>query len=477
MSLLDPIARGPHRFDAAEAIEGPPAVETRRDSIENFFSGLGSTSDKGQAARPRLWAPALNDRELMALYDHNGLARKIVDFWPGMATRKGWTVPELPDEDQRLDVWGRVADAMTWASLFGGAALLLVTTDDVPPDFRGRPVEWLAQPLDLARVQRVDALQVFDALEANPLQYNTDVRSLDYRQPLLWSITADGIRARVHASRVIHFRGAGRPPSQQRGGWSRSTNMPDASYLQAIWDQIRDLTSVMQGGATLAQEMREHVIKIAGLQEKLLGNEAGSLKQRLGFMGMFRGPLGATVIGEGDTYETRANPVTGFAELSSEFKAMLSAVTRIPQMQLFGEAPSGLANDGEGNHESLRQAVSDFQERQRGPLTKLYRAIYSAKNGPTRGKEPEGWFIRFNALSEPSDVQVAELRKKVAETDALYHSIGVYSPRDVAISRFGPDGWSLEMQPVEPPDEDEVLERQLAEALAEEERLAAEVTP
>lgn len=473
-SLLSPIAQGPFRTDA---LDEPAPMEVRRDSISNPMTDLGSFADKGQAARPRQWSLHLNDRERLSLYTTNGLAKKIVDFYPVRATRKGWVVAGLEDEDQRLGTWTKFRQAFIWARLDGGAVGLPVTIDDVPDEFRSRPLDWLAQPLDLDRVQRVTALQVFDAQQAQPLQYDEDIQSETYGLPLMWSITAPGIRARVHASRVIHFRGIIRPPSQQRGGFGRSSTMPDDSVLQAIWDQIRDLTSVMQGGAHLAQEMRQHVLKIANLQEKLVGNEVGGLQWRLGLMARMRSMLGMDIIGEGDTYEVKANPVTGFQELSAEFKAMLSAVSNIPQMQLFGESPTGLANDGEGNHESLRQAISDYQEEQRETLTRFYRILFRAKEGPTRGREPKSWAIVYQPLDEPDAKKVAEVREIYMRVDAGNIASGIYSPQDAAISRYGKDGFQTEILPVEPPDEDAALELAVEAARVEAERLAAEEEP
>jgi 2'-5' RNA ligase len=82
-------------------------------------------------------------------------------------------------------------------------------------------------------------------------------------------------------------------------------------------------------------------------------------------------------------------------------------------------------------------------------------------------------FTTFSRCAEllgqaPQQVtEVAELRHRVAETDALYLDRGVYGPDAVATSRFGEDGWSLDLDAVEVPDPDDAaVEAAVAEALA-----------
>jgi len=164
--------------------------------------------------------------------------------------------------------------------LDGGAVAVMITEDDVPRAFRRDPYLWLREPLDLKRVGKLHALQVFDALEATPLAWETDITSPRYREVRLWSITADGLTAWVHGSRVLHFRGAERPPSEARGTWFSMTNMPDDSVIQALWDDLSRLSQTMAGGATLAQELRERVLKLANLPA--LATEVGAFALALG---------------------------------------------------------------------------------------------------------------------------------------------------------------------------------------------------
>jgi phage-related protein (TIGR01555 family) len=261
--------------------------------------------------RPNPWSIPLGDHELSALYANNGMARRIVDLLPSRATRRGWTVPDVDAaEHKRLRAWERCREAMIWARLHGGAVLLMVTEDDVPAAWRRRGSDWLQQPLELERVGKLHALQVFDAAEATPQAFEESIASPNYRMPRLWSLSGPGWYGTVHASRVVHFRGARRPPSEARR--SSSNVMPDASVLQHAWDEIRRLTETMQGGAVLAQELRESVLKVSGLAAKQTGDEATALQTRLSMMSRTKALLGLILVGENDEYENRGNAPTGF---------------------------------------------------------------------------------------------------------------------------------------------------------------------
>lgn len=458
-----------HLDDAADdpglVVYEPPGH--RSDSVANPLTGLGGFNDKGAVGRPNPWVMPLTDDELRTLYTSNGVARRIVDIIPSRATRRGWTCPDVPaTEDKRLRTWTRNREAMSMARLHGGAVLLMVTEDDIPRQFRARPEEWLREPLDLERVGALHALQVFDALEARPMLWDEDVRSPGFRMPRIWSIAAAGFRAEVHASRVVHFRGARRPPSETR--WGRTNTMPDDSVLQGVWDEIRRLTETMQGGAVLAAELRESVLKISGLAQKATGDEAGALQARIALMQRTKSMLGTVMIGENDEYQNLGNAPTGFADLSDAAKSMLAAVTGIPEVVLFGATPGGLNTDGDSAWEGFRQLVSDYQETQREELEQLYTVIYAAQDGPTAGQIPDEWALEFASLDEPDEQALALLRKTVAETDAIYMGQGVYGPEEVAVSRFGEEGWSMELEavPVPDPEADARLEAELAAQVA-----------
>jgi phage-related protein (TIGR01555 family) len=448
-------------------------------SIVNAITGLGGTEDKGAVARPNTMRIPLSDAELAALYLHNGIARRIVDVVPAEATRKGWTVTAAPeaaggkrptvdaaaDEDRRLEVAPTMAEAWSLARLWGHSIVLMVTDDEIPAQFRDDPAAWLVQPLDMRRVRRVLALQVFDALESWPVEYDADVRSRTFRDPLIWGLapsipgvtssTAGRTPTAVHASRVLYFRGRLRPPSlRHSAGHSISGGRSlDDSELQAVYDEVRNLAQTMAGGATLAQELRESVLKVSGLRGLATADQAREVAARMRLMARAKSMLGMIILGEADEYANNSNPPTGFRELSTEAQAMLSAVTGIPLTILFGHAPAGLSTDDKSGRQSWDRVIRAQQENKLAPhLVTLYNVIFGARQGPTKGTAPVDVRPKFRALLEESDGEIAGTRKAVADADAIYLDRGVISAEQVA-GRFGPNGFQLDLPPSIEPDE------------------------
>lgn len=461
-----------------DTIDG--ATVLRYDSsIANPYTRLGTTADKGAAGRPNSAAWPLTDEELLILHALNGIARRIVELPAYRATRKGWTVPDIPaTEDKRLDTWAVCRRAIALARLWGGAAVLMVTEDDVPRRFRprygGDPYLWLQQPLDLRRVGKLRTLQVFDAFEAEPWLYDEDILSPTFRQPLLWRISSNRWFGLVHASRIAWFRGNERPPSQARDGvWARN-RMPDDSVLQVGWDSLRRLVETMNAGSVLAAEFKEAVIKLAGLAGKATGDQAELVDQRLEIMAEGRDLLGVTVIGDGDSYESKIHNPSGFTQLSEPMMRMAAADFGWPQSLLFGDGPGGLATDDKGGREQERQIMSDVQEQHRGPILRLYEVQYAAQDGPTRGITPPEWDIEFAPLDEPDEKAQAEVLKIVAETDEINIRSGVYGPQTVAEQRYSAEGFVLELRDIPIPDPDAEADKEIERA---ERLLAARAAP
>ena len=446
-----------HRWDAA--------------SVVNSLTGLGGINDKGAAARPNIQRSPLTDVELASLYVQGGIAQKVIRIIPEEMTRKGWNVtdnttdPELmKEEDRRLMSRSRIQEAATWGRLFGTSLILMVTDEDIPAEFSGKETRWLREPLDLSRVKSLQALQVFDGCEVSPVEYERNPRNTGYREPSLWSLTpvstGGGIipGTVVHASRVLVFRGTRRPPSVRLGGLGGSlsavgTQSLDDSVLQHMWDAIRNLEQVSAAGAVLAQEIRENVLRVGGLEALVTSDQKTAVENRIRLMAKMKNLLGMVMLGKDDEFTSTVHNPSGFSQLSGEAQAMLSAVSDIPQTILFGHTPAGLSTDNQSGRQAFDRKIANEQARIRPELERMYGVIFAAKEGPTGGQVPDSWKLEFLPLDELTQTEEATIRKTTADTDAIYLDRGVLSPERVESSRFGPDGYQFEIQPEEEGDE------------------------
>lgn len=459
LALPGPVVGGrPHPVDADPT--RTQLVECRADSsLYNPLTQMGGGLDKTSAAVP-VRAPLLTGDQLQALHVHNALSRRIVEIIPKRATAKGWTIPELGDEEQRLDIASKLREAWIWGRLYGGGGLLMVTEDDVPASFgmRSDRNAWRREPLDVQRVGRIVALHVFDGRSMSPVEYDRDIRSPDFRKPSIWHLNSEEWVGEVHASRLLFFGGATVDPSHRIYGRVPDLDLPTISVLQHAWDQIRHLTETAASGAKLAQEISQAVFKVEGFGEIASGSDRPAFTNRMRFMNAARGIWNALVMGSKDSYELHNQSVSGFGELPEGARLMVSMATGIPEQELFHTTPAGLNADGDAGKESWRQTLQDEQEGIRPQIERLGLVLLAAQDGPTGGRVPDYPERRatFHPLDEPSAMEEAQARVLHAEADAKWIEIGAMTGAHVARSRFGPNGYSDDLLPFDPAE----LERQ-----------------
>lgn len=451
-----PIAAPP----MATVLAGPrKSIRERVDSIRNTFLGIGD--DKVQAGRPDVYRIPLSDDELSAIWRYGGHARRFVELPPADATRKGWTVKagedavtDLDKEHQRLNLFANVCEADTWGRLRGGGYILMVTTDDrTATKFETNAAGWTREPLDLRRVRSLDNLVVFDKREVTPIEVDNDIGSPTFGRPLRYRISANvggryGSGLEVHASRLLYFWGS-RLPRQDRL-WNYGV---DDSVLQSVWDQMRNTATLSHSIAAIVAEMRISVLKMRDLSDVQVADEAAYFDYRMRELAKHKSVVNTVLLGDGEEYQHVSGTVAGMAELKATTQQDLQAVTGMPEQVWLGSAPGGLNTDGDSHRQLWANVISSYQTVKLEPiLVPFYRVLFAAQEGPWKGVAPDGWALKFNPLDELTENGVADLRKKVAETDAIYIMAGVLDPARVARARFGERGWQMDI----PPDDSEV---------------------
>lgn len=428
---LDPVTDA--RADAA-----PVASAYSGAAVINQISGLGGTSDSGQAARPNLRRLLLSDPELEALYRDTVYGR-LCEMMPDYATQRGWAVSDgtplvdpLADRMEALGVADAIARADALARGYGYAALWLVTDDDAAT---------IADPLDLSTIRTIHALHALSFRECNPVAWDTDVKSRRMGKPARYSVCPNNVGRSytVHASRLIILTGDPTIPSQA-GDWREG-----APLAWRWWDALRDLMSTSAAAARAAQELSVGVFRLANLAAQSTGDQASSFATRMALLNMGKSVANSMVITAGEEYKRESIPATGFQGLSDSARTMLSLVTGYPEQLLYGTAPGGLSSDGDSWWRSWTNTVAAYQTRRYlAPLRRIVRALYAE-----RGGEPEKWSIDFLPLGALDDKARAEIRSLTVQSDATEIASGVLAPDEVR-ERYATGRYEIELQPRAP---------------------------
>lgn len=430
----------------------------RTDSYFNALSKLGGNYDKRAGAR---FVPGilLDDVTLDNLFHFNDLAATICSEYPSEALRQGFavTIPDdldladtLKNRLEEMSVKSLMQDAATWGRVFGDACIFIGADD-------GQDV---SKPLDYARVKAVRYLSVYDKRDfvidryyTNPLlpKFNTpEIYTLQRISPIRGTVApgVDAMGIRIHESRLVWLHGS--PTSRQKlsenAGWHHSVLIKPNEVL-------RDFEMTWAGAAHLMQEASVGVYKVKGLLE-VLSSEAGSagLQRRFEVIDQGRSVARSTVVdADGEGYERVATTFTGVPDMLDRFAGRLAAAAKIPVTRLMGEAPAGLNATGEGDTRSFYDRVKAYQtDDLQGGLERIVKCFLAEALGGltpatdgTEGNEPE-WSITWPSLYQPTEKEKAEIRKIVADTDAVYIGQGVLDPAEVTLSRFGESGWSME---------------------------------
>jgi len=435
----------------------------RNDGWVNLFTGVGTSKDRRTASAFH-HTILLTEQELLDLYRENGFARKIIDLPAGEMMRAGFEV--TGDDEQevntRLDELKgaiEIKRLIRWGKLYGGAIMVIGLDDGLELD----------KPVNPSGIRNVIFLKVFDRWRVSwsTVDLCTDTNNPLYGQPeYYWVSPASGTPFRIHESRTLKMEGADIPELARlnNGGWSDSV-------ITGNYHQIRALGEVYDDIEGIVGDFEQGVLTIQNLQELIASGQEAVVKKRLELIDLSRHVLNTTLLDEREKYEKVTSTVTGLPDLMDRFGQALSAVACIPFTLLFGRSAAGLNATGENDVRQWYDNIAVEQVEQLRPqLERLVRYIMLAKDGAFGGRELPQWKIKFNPLWQQTDKEIADTRKTVAETDAIYITNSVVDPAEIAISRFGGEDYStdttLAVERVEPDTQPDIVAKEAKEAEA-----------
>jgi uncharacterized protein len=314
------------------------------------------------------------------------------------------------------------------ARLYGGSILLLGAVDGQAPEAK----------LNINRIEKLSCLTVLDRWQLSIAKTFDNPLAPDFGRPELYRInpaTATGRSGTVHASRVIRFDGAWLPDRvrAQNQGW-------DDSIFVSINENLKQFGISIQSAAVLFQDFITKTLKIPNLAQLIADGEEAVLMARIQYAVGQMSSLGISLIGDNEEFDKVQTPITGLVELLDKFMDLTAAAAGLPKTRLFGQQLGTLAGAGETTRDYY-DGVKSFQEKiLRAPITRIIDLLLAEE----KGAGARDYSFEFAPLWQPTDKELAETRKIQAETDQIYIMNTVLDPAEVAVSRFGPDGYSME---------------------------------
>lgn len=457
-------------------IEAAKRFTYQVDGWANFITGLGVGGRDKSAHNIFITAREPTREEVEDLYRGDAVAARIVDVLPGDMVREWFQLQVagdgedgkaidpadanqiavgVQDELRRLRARVEIKKALRWARLYGGSVVVIGMDEG----------DNMEAPVSPDQIKRVSWLKALHRYKVSPGANVRDVQSEFFGRPEFYTIhnakvgeaggPGETTNMRVHASRILRFDGVEVPEDSRRLFTDRWSD----SVLMRALDALTDYQMSYRATSSLVHDFSQAVWGIPALHDLIASNQENLITRRIFIQDFARSIVNATMVDStaGETFERKATPVTGLADLLDRQSIRLSTVTGMPLTLLTGVTPKGFATEdksGEANWDDV--VKSEQEEKLRPELEKLIGYILASREGPTGGRVPATWSIEFNALVQQTELEKAQLRLTVAQADALNIDRDVYSPDEAADSHYTSEGFVVDV----------TLDRETREAFA-----------
>lgn len=411
-------------------------MDKNLDGYMNAFLGYGTrnrdpfrhTHYRTRGSGMQYWS------EFEDLFTESGLVKKIIKAPVDEALRTGFTLRDGESGlEQNADVQSLLEDknfkskfssALSWDRLYGGGVILLMLDDG------GN----LTDPVNENSLKRLDHMEVFDAMDVNPLCYYEDPSDSRYGYPRSYTIIGyHGNSFDVDASRLLVFNGSliSNRKRRERNGWG-------GSVLEQVLEELTHYQMSHHFANVALERLSQSTIKFAGLAE-LLSTDFGekAVQRRLQMIDMSRGMMNTIALDAEDDYDLKNISLSGVKDVLDDFEISLCSAADIPATILFGRSPSGLNSSGESDLENYYNMVERIQELKIRPqLSRLLHLLN--KCSEYNLNLPDAYTIEFNPLWNPTAEEraktkqiEADARAKEAQAAATYIQLGALDPSEV----------------------------------------------
>ena len=387
-----------------------------RDGLQNLATGLGTARSKRSSNQ---WVFGLLNafQQLDAAYQVSWIARQIVDIPAEDMTREWRTIKssgaeEIASVEQRLNIPNMVQEAITWARLYGGSGIVMLTNQD------------LGKPLNVDAIGKGDLKRVlvFDRWDLSALTINTwDVLAANYLKPEFYNLR--GGNQQIHWTHVVRFNGEKLPKrqEQQTQGWGDSV-------LRKCLDDVTDMVAAKDGIAELMQEANIDTLTVEGLLEALASDEDDSLTKRYELFSLMKSNVQMGLLDKGETLERKTLNLSGVAPIIESFMTWISGCAKIPVTKMFGTSAKGLNATGDGDMKNYYDMIRANQKKDLDPPLIVLDEVMVRS---ALGEFPDDFDYEWNPLELPNVVETEQANLLKAQKDEIYLNNGIVTPSQI----------------------------------------------
>jgi phage-related protein (TIGR01555 family) len=268
---------------------------------------------------------------------------------------------------------------------------------------------------------RLEGLRVIEPMWSTPLAWNSvDATAPDFYKPTSWYVMGK----EWHATRLLTFVGRELPdmlkPVYNFSGMSMSQLIDP--YVQRWLRTVESVNRLLSNFSKLGLK--------TNLQTALAGDiaSAQAMLKRVQLYTQTSDNRGVLVMDKNSEEMFLLNtPLAGLHELQAQAQEHMAAPTHIPLVKGTGITPSGLNASSEGEIKVYYDWCHASQEAFLGPHMKTLIDLLQLNR---YGTVDPGIKVRWIPLDQPTDVELAAIRKSDADAGAVYITNGVIAPEE-----------------------------------------------
>ena len=389
-----------------------------KDSLQNLVAGLGTARDKASHSHYAL--PVMDDQQLLNAFRGSWTAQKGVSI-PAVDACRNWRnwqadkaqIELIEAEEDRLNVKGKILEALLKARLFGGAAVFIGTGErdtasELKPDRIGKG--------------GIKYLTVMTRRQLSATEIEQDPQSPRFGKPKAYRLP--GSTVEIHPSRLVIFVGVPHPDSELAVG--TGFGWGDSVLLSAM-PAVRHYDETVANVVSLVYEAKIDVINIPNLMSSMQDkNYERLLLERLRLAATAKGINGTLILDGQETHSSKSASFGNLPEVIAKTEQGVAGAFDIPGTRMFGQSSTGLGANGE---ENTRNYYDNVASRQKLEIKPAMSVLDEGLIRSALGSRPKEVHYTWAPLWQATAKERADIGKTTADTIRALKDSGLF-PED-----------------------------------------------